>query len=103
MISHDNTSGDASFSFPRYITCKGVVSATCNPKIDELLAQANVAEGEKRTALYREGRKDPLPRGKLDDRRRGAGAADHARPRDRVQPNPLSGIEIRIADIKVLQ
>ena len=42
MISHDNTSGDASFSYPRYIACGGVVSATCNPKIDELVKQAEL-------------------------------------------------------------
>ena len=55
MISHDNTSGDASFSFPRYITCKGVVSATCNPKIDEL-AHAGRTWPKARSArdLYRE-------------------------------------------------
>ena len=54
MISHDNTSGDASFSYPRYITCGGVVSATCNPKIDELVKQADVADGEERARLYQE-------------------------------------------------
>ena len=100
MISHDNTSGDATFSFPRYITCKGVVSATCNPKIDELLAQANVAEGEKRTELYRE-----VARILYLEESSMIGVAEQARlimlgPGVEYTPNPLSGIEIRIADIR---
>ena len=60
MISHDNTSGDASFSFPRYITCKGVVSATCNPKIDELVKQADIGRRRGACASLSGGGADPL-------------------------------------------
>ncbi len=99
MISHDNTSGDASFSFPRYISCKGVVSATCNPKIDELLREADVAEGAKRTELYRQ-----IARILYLEESSMIGVAEQARlmmlgPGVEYKPNPLSGIEIKIADI----
>jgi peptide/nickel transport system substrate-binding protein len=99
MISHDNTSGDASFSFPKYITCKGLVSATCNPKIDKLVAEADGAEGAKRAELYQEAAKILY----LEDGSM-IGVAEQARlimlgPQVQYETNPLSGIEIRIADV----
>ncbi|CAN5345775.1 ABC transporter substrate-binding protein [soil metagenome] len=99
MISHDNTSGDASFSYPKYITCKGAVSATCNPEIDDLIKQADTAEGEKRAELYRKATRILI----LQDATM-TGVAEQARlimlgPGVEYKPNPLSGIEIRIADI----
>ena len=99
MISHDNTSGDASFSFPKYITCKGAVSATCNPEIDDLLKQADVAEGDKRTDLYRK------VAGILYLKESSMiGIAEQARlmllgPGVEYKANPLSGLEIRVADV----
>ena len=99
MISHDNTSGDASFSYPKYITCKGAVSATCNPEIDDIIKQADTAEGDKRTELYRKAtRLLVLKESSM------IGVAEQARlimlgPGVEYKPNPLSGIEIRIADI----
>ncbi len=103
MISHDNTSGDASFSYPRYIVCGGVVSATCNPKIDELVKQADTAAGEERARLYQEASRILL----LDETSM-IGVAEQARlirlgEGIEYEPNPMTGIIIRIADIKVTQ
>jgi peptide/nickel transport system substrate-binding protein len=99
MISHDNTSGDASFSFPRYITCKGVVSATCNERIDELVKQAELAEGEERARLYREAARILY----LEESSM-IGVAEQARlimlgPDIVYKANPLSGIEILIKSV----
>jgi peptide/nickel transport system substrate-binding protein len=99
MISHDNTSGDASFSFPRYITCKGVVSATCNERIDELVKQAELAEGDERARLYREAARILY----LEESSM-IGVAEQARlimlgPDIVYKANPLSGIEILIKSV----
>jgi peptide/nickel transport system substrate-binding protein len=103
MVSHDNTSGDASFSYPRYIACGGVVSAHCNPKIDELLKQADVAEGEERARLYQE-----ASRILLSEDVAMIGVAEQARlirlgEGIKYEANPMTGIIIRIADIKVTE
>ena len=99
MISHDNTSGDASFSFPRYITCKGVVSATCNEEIDKLILEGDVAEGAKRAEIYQK-----AARLLYEKESSMIGVAEQARlimlgAGVEYKTNPLSGIEIRIADI----
>ena len=99
MIAHDNTSGDASFTFPKYITCKGPVSATCNPEIDKLIAEADTAEGDKRSALYQEAARILYAKESSM-----IGIAEQARlimlaEGVDYKPNPLSGIEIRVADI----
>ncbi len=103
MISHDNTSGDASFSFPRYISCGGVVSSTCNEKIDQLLTQAEAAETDERARLYQE-----AARILYTEESSMIGIAEQARlillgPDIDYTPNPLSGIEILIKDITVRQ
>jgi peptide/nickel transport system substrate-binding protein len=99
MISHDNTSGDASFSFPKYITCEGAVSATCNPDIDKLVKEADTAEGPKRAELYQQAAKILYTKESSM-----IGVAEQARlillaEGVQYKPNPLSGLEIRIADI----
>lgn len=99
MISHDNTSGDASFSFPRYISCGGVVSATCNEKIDALLAEAETAETEERSRLYQE-----AARILYTEEGNMIGIAEQARlmmlgSEINYEPNPLSGIEILISTV----
>ncbi|HEY4201976.1 MAG TPA: ABC transporter substrate-binding protein [Devosiaceae bacterium] len=101
LISHDNTSGDASFSFPKYITCKGSVSATCNKQIDDLVAQADPAEGAKRAELYQQAAKILY----TEDHSM-IGIAEQVQlmllgPGVQYTPNPLSGIEMRIADVKL--
>ncbi|HTN60701.1 MAG TPA: ABC transporter substrate-binding protein [Devosia sp.] len=99
MISHDNTSGDASFSFPKYITCEGSVSATCNPEIDKLIIEADVAEGDARAKLYQQ-----AARILYTQESSMIGVAEQAKLLMLGQgveytPNPLSGLEIHIADI----
>jgi len=99
MVSHDNTSGDASFSFPRYISCEGPVSSTCNERIDELLKQADVAADEERAKLYQEAARILY----LEETSM-IGVAEQARlirlgDGIRYDANPMSGVIIRIADI----
>lgn len=100
MISHDNTSGDASFSFPKYITCKGINSAICNPEIDKLIAEAEVAAGDKRAELYRKASEILYKEAGF------IGLAEQIRlimlgEGVEYKANPLSGLEIRIADVRV--
>jgi peptide/nickel transport system substrate-binding protein len=101
LISHDNTSGDASFSFPKYITCKGSVSSTCNPKIDELIAKADKAEGQERADLYQQ-----AARILYTEESSMIGIAEQNQlmllgPGVHYEPNPLSGLEIKISDITI--
>ncbi|CAN7711683.1 ABC transporter substrate-binding protein [Neorhizobium tomejilense] len=100
MISHDNTSGDASFSYPKYITCKGINSAICNPELDKLVAGAEVAAGDKRAELYQAASKLLLKEAGM------IGIAEQIRlimlgEGVHYQPNPLSGLEVRIADVRL--
>ena len=100
MISHDNTSGDSSFSFPRYITCKGRLSAICNPEIDRLIGEAEVAGGEKRSQLFRQAAEVLYKEGGI------IGIAEQVRlirlgKSVDYRPNALSGLEIRIAEVRV--
>lgn len=53
-ISHDNITGDASFSYPKYVAGDGVNSTIHSEKIDELLAQAGIAQDEERASLYQQ-------------------------------------------------
>ncbi|MEB5967389.1 ABC transporter substrate-binding protein [Comamonas testosteroni] len=99
MISHDNTSGDSSFSFPKYVTCKGNLSAICNPEIDRLIAEADVSGGDKRAQLYRQAAEILYKEGGI------IGIAEQIRlimlgKNVEYKPNSLSGLEIRIADVR---
>ena len=51
-ISHDNVSGDSSFSLPKYIGSEGANSTVRNAEIDRLLAEAEAAVGDERASLY---------------------------------------------------
>lgn len=100
MISHDNTSGDATFSFSgNYATCEGRNSAMCDPEIDRLVFAADAAQGEERARLYQEAARIMyLQESSM------IGIAEQVRlmmlgEGIEYTPNPLSGIEIRIADI----
>lgn len=99
MISHDNTSGDSSFSFPKYVTCKGSLSAICNPEIDRLIKEAEISGGEKRAQLYRQAAEILYREGGF------IGIAEQIRlillgKNIEYKPNSLSGLEIRIADVR---
>jgi peptide/nickel transport system substrate-binding protein len=100
LISHDNTSGDSSFSFPKYITCKGINSAICNPDIDRLINEAEISAGDKRGRLYRQAAEALYSEGGM------IGLAEQIRlimvaKNIDYKPNALSGLEIRIADIRI--
>lgn len=103
MVSHDNTSGDASFSYPRYLTCEGMNSSTCNPEIDRLVAEADKAEGAERGRLYQEAARilhleDMTIEGLAEQVQLmmlGKGV--------QYTPNPLTGIEILISDVTVTE
>ncbi len=101
MISHDNTSGDASFSFPKYITCSGNLSSTCNTKIDELISKADISKGDERSQLYQEAAKVLY-----NDETTMFGIAEQVRlmmvgENVKYEANPLTGIEILIADVTI--
>jgi peptide/nickel transport system substrate-binding protein len=53
-VSHNNEFGDASFSFPKYMSSSGPVSTIRDPHLDSLLQQASVAAGQKRASLYQQ-------------------------------------------------
>lgn len=100
MTSHDNTSGDATFSFSgNYVTCEGRNSATCNEEIDRLVFAADEAQGEERARLYQE-----AARILYTEEATMIGIAEQGRlmmlgEGIEYEPNPLSGIEILISDI----
>lgn len=101
MISHDNTSGDASFSFPKYITCGGNLSSTCNKKIDELIAKADISQGEERAKSYQEAAKLLYT-----EETTMFGIAEQVRlmmvgENVDYKANPLTGLEILIEDVKI--
>lgn len=98
-ISHDNVSGDASFSFPKYMASDGSNSTIRSPQIDALLAEAEGAASDERAALYQE-----------------AAALEYADvnaflpialqskllmlgPGIEYQPNSLTGVELTVADV----
>ena len=101
MLTVDNTSGDASFTLPRYITCEGQTSSTCNPEIDRIIEQAYVAEGDERAELYQEAaRKLYLEEMTME------GLAEQVQlmvlaPGVEYSPNSLSGVQMLVSDIHV--
>ncbi len=50
---HDNNLGDAGFTVFFNYDCKGKISSTCDKKLDDLIAKAQVATGEERKNLWR--------------------------------------------------
>jgi peptide/nickel transport system substrate-binding protein len=51
---HDNAKGDPVFSMFFKYACAGAQSATCDPKVDELIAKATAATGDERAMLWKE-------------------------------------------------
>ncbi|GAA1995116.1 hypothetical protein JL107_08105 [Nakamurella flavida] len=98
-ISHDNVSGDASFTFPKYMASDGTNSTIRSPEIDDLLARADVAGGEERAALYQQANAFEqqevaamIPIASQSKLMMLAEGIEY-------QPNSLSGVELRIADV----
>ncbi|MGO4916369.1 ABC transporter substrate-binding protein [Pseudogemmobacter sp. W21_MBD1_M6] len=51
---HDNAKGDPVFSMFFKYACEGLQSGMCDPKVDEMIAQATSATGDERSALWKE-------------------------------------------------
>jgi peptide/nickel transport system substrate-binding protein len=98
-ISHDNISGDASFSFPKYMASDGSNSTIRNTEIDTLLAEAEQAVGDERAARYQQAARLEyeqvnafLPIA-LQSKMLMLG------PGIEYTPNSLTGVELTVADI----
>ncbi|AQA06147.1 hypothetical protein BVC93_05280 [Mycobacterium sp. MS1601] len=98
-ISHDNVTGDASFTFPKYMAGDGSNSTIRSPEIDDLLQQAELAVGEDRARLYQEAASYEytqiagfLPIA-LQSKLLMLG------PGIEYEPNGLTGVELRVSDI----
>lgn len=98
-ISHDNVTGDASFTFPKYMAGDGSNSTIRSPEIDSLLREAELAVGEDRARLYQEAATYqyneiagfvPLA---LQSKLLMLG------PGVEYEPNGLTGVELRVSDI----
>jgi peptide/nickel transport system substrate-binding protein len=98
-ISHDNLTGDASFSYPKYIASTGVNSTINDKTIDDLLKKAAVAQGDERAAFYQQASKQEydnvaamIPFCEVLSRMMIGPAITY-------KANPLSNNSLRIADI----
>lgn len=98
-ISHDNVTGDASFTFPKYMAGDGSNSSVRSPEIDKLLQDAERAVGEDRARLYQEAASYQydqiagfLPIA-LQSKLLMLG------PGIEYQPNGLTGVELQVSDI----
>ncbi|MFD1715236.1 ABC transporter substrate-binding protein [Amnibacterium flavum] len=98
-ISHDNISGDASFTFPKYVASTGTNSTLENSEIDALIAEAETKSGDERAELYQEASKllydeefTLVPIALQTKLLRLAPGIDY-------EPNGLTGVELRISDI----
>lgn len=98
-ISHDNISGDASFTYPKYVASAGTNATIENPAIDALIAEAETKTGDERAELYQEASKllyeeefTLVPIALQTKLILLAPGIDY-------EPNGLTGVELRIGDI----
>ncbi|MBR7744803.1 hypothetical protein KC207_16020 [Phycicoccus sp. BSK3Z-2] len=98
-ISHDNISGDASFTFPKYVASSGTNSTLQSDAIDEHIAEAETLSGEERAAEYQE-----AARVLYEEEFAIVPVALQTKllqlgPGVEYEPNGLTGVELRIGDI----
>jgi len=98
-ISHDNISGDASFTFPKYVASTGTNSTLENPEIDSLITEAETKAGDERAELYQE-----ASRILYEEEFTLVPIALQTKllllaPGVEYEPNGLTGVELRIGDI----
>lgn len=98
-ISHDNVTGDASFTFPKYMASEGSNSTIRSPEVDDLLQRAELAVGDQRAQLYREAASY-----EYDDIAGFLPIALQSKllmlgPGIEYEPNGLTGVELRVSDI----
>jgi peptide/nickel transport system substrate-binding protein len=98
-ISHDNISGDASFSYPKYVASTGTNSTIENAAIDALIAEAETKTGDERADLYQE-----ASRLLYEEEFTLVPIALQTKlillaPGVEYEPNGLTGVELRIGEI----
>ncbi len=98
-ISHDNVSGDASFTYPKYVSSQGTNSTLQNADIDALLAQAEASTGDERDEAYQE-----ASRILYEEEFAIVPIALQTKilllaPGVEYEPNGLTGVELRISDV----
>lgn len=99
--SHDNITGDASFSFNSYVLSTGPNSTIRSTEIDELLLQAGRSTGDERAALYQE-----AARTLYEDVAAIIPIAEQNKlillgERVEYEPNGLTGVELRLHEISL--
>jgi len=98
-ISHDNISGDASFTYPKYVASSGTNSTLENADIDALIAEAETKSGDERAALFQQ-----ASRLLYEEDFAIVPVALQTKllklaPGIEYEPNGLTGVELRIGDI----
>jgi peptide/nickel transport system substrate-binding protein len=98
-ISHDNISGDASFTYPKYVASTGNNSTLEDSEIDALIAEAETKSGDERAELYQEASRllyeenfALIPIALQTKLIRLAPGVEY-------QPNGLTGVELRISEV----
>jgi len=99
--SHDNITGDASFTFNSYVSSEGPNSTVRNEEIDALLAEAGTAQGERRAELYQE-----ASRVLYEEVHAIIPVAEQSKllllgDGVEYEPNGLTGIELRLNEIQL--
>ena len=100
-ISHDNITGDASFSYPKYVSSKGVNSTIRSQKIDDLLAKAAKAQGEERASLYQAASKEEYDNVVALVPFCAVTSLMTIGPNVSYKANPLTNNSLRIADVTI--
>lgn len=99
--SHDNITGDASFSFNSYVASTGPNSTIRNDEIDRLLSQAGSSTGEQRADLYQQAAnvlyEDVAAIIPIAEQNKLVLLGD----RVEYEPNGLTGVELRLSDIQL--
>lgn len=101
FVAHDNVGGDASFTFPVYVNSTGGQSTGTDTAIDDLVTQAMALSGDKRTELFQEAGKRAyetdafiIPAVEIKSILLLGKDVDY-------KPDSLTGVQVRLADIKV--
>lgn len=99
-VSHDNAFADASFSFPKYLSSTGTVSAIRDPQLDSLLKKASVVAGDERASLYQQAAKWAYERSVAVVPIAEQFSMLLLQKGVEYQPNGLTGIELQASQVK---
>lgn len=103
FVAHDNIGGDASFSFPVYVMSTGGQSTGTDTTIDQLVTDGMAVAGEKRTALFQEAAKRAYETDAFIIPTVEIKSVLLLGKDIEYQPDSLTGVQVRLADIKVLR